>query len=205
MYYDLGKSMKMLLKDLGCGSVYDGVARLQTDLAAQQETASLADVPVSIIAKEAELDPSIPGATQVILDGPVRNEECQRVFFQYVTTSPDGITADGFQRLMIDMGLLDTIDAEQRPAAARTAFVKADTDYDGALSFPEFRAFYGSFPITPVRLHVRLAAGLAMERKVQETFATFAAFGARYRFAHPCHAARDAPIAAIPSKPDTRA
>ncbi len=179
-YPDLGKRARKLLKQLGAGSVETGIARLRSDEGARLEFAAAADVPPDAVARDAELNAAVAAGRALAGDGPAREAECRRVFREYVTTSAERITADGFQALAADLGLLDGLPEEgpARAAAARAALVAADADFDGALSFPEFRTFYTAQPATASRAALRAAAGLGAERAVYEAFSRFAAFGA---------------------------
>lgn len=184
-FMESGKAMRNLLKELGNGSVDAGIVRLRADTTAQALVAKAADVPVAAVEKDAKQHPTLVGATQLVTDASARQAECDRVFHDYVTSSYNSITSDGFERLCIDLGILDGINPEDQAAAARTALVAADGDYDGALSFDEFQSFYLRHPVTSIRLHLRVTAGLAMERRVRHTFAVFAAFGSPKKGASP--------------------
>ena len=179
-YPDVGKSVRKLLKTLGDGNLMAGVQKLRDDEAAQQEVAKMTDTPVEEIQREAAFDYFYVDAnsTEIVGDGPARDAESAKTFAQYVTTSEHGITADGLEMLMTHMGLMDAVGMFDRPATARAALVAADSDYDGALNFDEFRAFYCRHPISAVRLHLRMASSLELESRVHEAFLSFSSFGA---------------------------
>jgi hypothetical protein len=178
-YPNLSKSIRNMLVSIGDGSMEAGLKRLRDDEEAQKEMAKVADVPIEAIQREAVLEPLFAGdAAKVIENGAARDAEFAKVFSDYVTTSVDSITADGFEKLMTHMGLLDAIDTYDRPSAARAALVAADGDYDGALNFDEFRAFYSRHSVTAARLHLRMAANLELEYQVREVFSGFTNFGA---------------------------
>lgn len=177
-YRDHGQQVKKLLKNMGDGSLDQGLILLRCDEEAQQKIADILDLPVEEVNKDACLEASIFAGTELITDTAARHSECQRVFIEYITTSNDRITADGFQQLLVDMGLMDCTDNFNHPAVARAALVDADSDFDGALSFDEFCSFYLRYPIAAIRLQIRTLMGLKMERRIYDVFAAFAAFGA---------------------------
>lgn len=180
-YADLSKAMRKLLKQLGGGSVEAGILRVRADEGVRRHVAQAAAAPAEAVLADAQLDPDVTSAAAVLVDGPARDGECAKVFREYVTSAEGHLTADGFQLLCADMGLLEGVDEYDRPAAARAALVAADSDYDGALSFAEFRAFYARHPTTAARLQLRLATSLHVERQLHDTFHRFAAFGAHKR------------------------
>ncbi len=177
-YLNLSKSIRTMLTSIGEGSMEAGIKRLREDEDAQQQMAKVADVPVEAIQREANLEPFFAAdATKIVENGAARDAEFTKVFSEYVTTSVDAITADGFEKLMAHMGLLDGMDTYERPSAARAALVAADSDYDGALNFDEFRAFYSRHSVTAARLFLRMTASLELESKVREVFLGFSNFG----------------------------
>ncbi|KAG7672993.1 hypothetical protein Ndes2526B_g08480 [Nannochloris sp. 'desiccata'] len=178
-YPNLSKSVRKMLTIIGEGSMEAGVKSLRDDEEAQKQMAKVADVPVEAIQREADLEPFFTGdAVKIVDNGAARDAEFTKVFSEYVTTSVDAITADGFERLMAHMGLLDGMDTYAKPSAARAALVAADSDYDGALNFDEFRAFYSRHSVTAARLHLRMTASLEVESNVREVFFGFSNFGA---------------------------
>jgi len=178
-YLNLSKDVRKMLTTIGEGSMEAGIKCLRDDKEAQQQMAKVADVPVEAIQQEANLEPFFTGdAVKIIENAAARDAEFAKVFDEYVTTSVDAITADGFERLMAHMGLLDGMDTYEKPSVARAALVAADSDYDGALSFDEFRDFYSRYPVTAARLHLRMNASLEVESKVREVFLGFSNFGA---------------------------
>ena len=177
-YRDVGRQVRTLLKSVGNGSMEEGLVRLRDDLEQQGVAAAITDVSEESIRQEASMDPFFHAeSTKMIEDGPARDAECHKVFYEYVTTASNAITADGFEKLMNHMGLLDKHTEYNRPAVARTALVAADADYDGALNFDEFRAFYGRYPISSVRHRLRTTQSLELENRVREAFLAFANFG----------------------------
>jgi p25-alpha len=177
-YANLSKSVRKMLTSLGEGSMEAGIKRLRDDEAAREQMAKVADVPVEAIQREATLEPFFTvDAAKIIENGAARDAEFSKVFSEYVTTSADAITADGFEKLMTHMGLLDGMDTYDKPSAARAALVAADSDYDGALNFVEFTAFYSCYSVTAARLHLRMTANLELEYKVREVFKDFTQFG----------------------------
>lgn len=177
-YIDICRPVRKMLRSLGDGSLEAGLQRLRVDELAQQEAARTAEVPLQAIQREATADLLFPGDhCKFIETGPAREDDYCKVFGEYVSTSGDSVTPDGFELLMTHMGLLDNVDTFDRPAVARAALVAADGDYDGALDFQEFRAFYSRYPITAVRLHLRMSTSLELEHRVREVFLGFSVFG----------------------------
>ena len=177
-YIDICRPVRKMLRSLGNGSLEAGLQRLRVDEVAQQEAARTAEVPLQAIQREATADILFPGDhCKIIETGPAREDDCCKVFAEYVSASGDCITPDGFESLMTHMGLLENVDTFERPAVARAALVAADGDYDGALNFQEFRSFYSRYPITAVRLHLRMSTSLELEHRVRESYLGFSVFG----------------------------
>lgn len=177
-YIDICRPVRKMLRSLGDGSLEAGLQRLRVDELAQQEAARTAEVPLQAIQREATADLLFPGDhCKIIETGPAREDDYCKVFGEYVSTSGDSVTPDGFELLMTHMGLLDNVDTFERPAVSRAALVAADGDYDGALDFQEFRSFYSRYPITAVRLHLRMSTSLELEHRVRQVFLGFSVFG----------------------------
>jgi hypothetical protein len=178
-YPNLSKDVRKMLTVIGDGSMEAGVKCLRDDEGAREQMAKVADVPVEAIRREANLEQFFTGdAIKIVENAAARDAEFTKVFSEYVTTSVDAITADGFEKLMAHMGLLDGMDTYEKPSAARAALVAADSDYDGGLNFDEFREFYSRYSVTAARLHLRMTASLELESKVREVYLGFSNFGA---------------------------
>lgn len=73
--------------------------------------------------------------------------------------------------------MLEHLPANERAPAVRSAFVTADSNYDGFINFEEFRAFYTRQPMSIGQVQLRLQTTLKVERRLRETFKQYTSYG----------------------------
>lgn len=177
---NVNKLLVKRLKELGHGSWSQGVLKLQHDMDAIENLATMLEVTGKILHREAFLNLSLPSGLQNMSDMEVRKEECLSVFHEYFHPESEAITSAGFEKFFLDANFVgchdcDTDDVGPR---ARRIYVSLDTSFNDRLSYEDFEGHYIRKEVSIARCVVRMVVGLSLEAKMRKVFHIFASFGA---------------------------
>lgn len=170
------------LRSIGSGSWTAGLRAIRKDPGSLARLAKILRSSENVLTRESYLNQSLPWAIESISNNG-RVEECKAVFLEYCAAGGSRLlSAQGFQRYIIDSNHLDKLDDEVKILHACTKlFVDIDRDFDGYLSPEEFQDFYLQKRVPAIRSLVRLVTSISVERSMLDTFEAFAAFGSSGR------------------------
>lgn len=170
------------LRSIGSGSWTAGLRAIRKDPDSLMRLAKILKSSGNVLTRESCLNQSLPWAIESISNSG-REEECKAVFLEYCAAGGSSLlSAQGFQRYIIDSNHLDKLNDEVKVLHASTKlFVEIDRDFDGYLSPKEFQDFYLQKKVPAIRSLVRLVTSISVERSMRDTFEAFAAFGSSGR------------------------
>ena len=179
-YTDVHKKLRKMLKQMGGGSILEGIKDLKIndrrrtivgELIKASPSQILADTTVSSDA----LNQHMPDSQGIFSSA--SEIEFRSMFSLYTAEGCEMIDSRGFETVLQDLGKLDFMSSDQAAIVARQQFVVADAKKDGFVDFQEFVEYYKSQPVYHARNQTRRAVGLTGERMLLEVFSRFVTFG----------------------------
>eukprot|EP00889_Picochlorum_renovo_P001822 jgi/Picre1/28852/NNA_004249.t1 len=170
------------LRSIGSGSWTAGLRAIRKDPGSLARLAKILRSSETVLTRESYLNQNLHGRSSRLATT-AEKKNARQCFW---STVPQGgsslLSAQGFQRYIIDSNHLDKLDDEVKILHACTQlFVDIDRDFDGYLSPEEFQDFYLQKRVPAIRSLVRLVTSISVERSIRDTFEAFAAFGSSGR------------------------
>ena len=167
------------LKDIGNGSLNQGIIQLKSDAHAISRLAALLHVQECDLVNELNEEPESKFTTEILKDPKMRELECERIFSEYAsanntTSNGKAVSFEGFKRFLTDSNAAENSPEGDIDLEFRRQYENLCLNLDQSLSKKDFIEYYLQSHISDIRSYIRCKFGLAKENQILRAFTSFA-------------------------------
>ncbi|KAK9821282.1 hypothetical protein WJX74_008620 [Apatococcus lobatus] len=191
-YHDISRPLRRFLKQLGSGSLDEGLRIARFNEKQRRELAKICDLDEQVLLRELDSAEGIPQALmetttscEVSEDSPsvttVKSQgtDYRSLFWQYDKAGQGALSFEDMVNVIQDLGLLNGATPNEALNIAQMHFSKADGNKDGQISFDEFERFHQATTDAQARKNFHIIVGQQAAKDLFKIFCAFASFGTR--------------------------